>query len=88
VWPAVGVGLAAGITAAALALVFVALPLFFFARAADPAHGTGRPFIRTGLVQVSIPLAALVGVAAGAAAGVWWRRGGQLPREEDGRWGS
>lgn len=81
------VGLVVGLTAAGLALTFVALPLFFFARAADPSNGTGRPFIRDGL-SVAIPVGVVAGLVAGPWAGVWWRRGGRLGREEDGYWGS
>jgi heme A synthase len=81
-----GVGAAAGLAAGALALVVVALPLFFFARAADPARGTGRPFIHTGLVVVAVPLALAVGLAVGGLAAVWYRRGGRLPQEDDGYW--
>lgn len=86
--PVVAVGAVAGVAAAALTLVFVALPLFFFARAADPARGTGRPLVHTGLVQVSVPVSVAVGLVVGVAVGAWYRRGGRLPREEDGYWGS
>jgi hypothetical protein len=82
------VGLVVGLTAAGLALTFIALPLFFFASAADPSNGTGRPFIRTGLVAVAIPFGVVAGLVAGPLAGRWWRRGGRLGREEDGYWGS
>jgi len=88
---AVGVGLVAGLFGAALALIFVALPLFFFASAAEPDQGTGRPFVRTGLVQVAVPFALGVGVLSGAAAVRWRRRGGRLGdggREDRGRWDS
>jgi hypothetical protein len=84
------VGLAAGLGAGAVTLVFVALPLFFFARAADPARGTGRPFIRTGLVWAG-PVALVVGVVVGVLVAAWYRRGGRLPSgdgEEDGYWRS
>ena len=71
-----GIGFAA--TGAAAALVLVALPLFFFAQAVDPARGTGRPFIRDGLVRVAIPVAVAVGALIGTLAGEWYRRGGRL----------
>jgi hypothetical protein len=45
----------------------------------EPARGVGRPGIRTGLVRVAIPLAAVVSVVAAAATGRWYRRGGRLP---------
>jgi hypothetical protein len=83
------VGLLAGIGAAAVVLVAVALPLFFFARAVEPSRGTGRPFIRTGLVRVAIPAAGVGGLLVGPAIGVWYRRGGDLLGEredEGGRW--
>ncbi|MDQ1438823.1 MAG: hypothetical protein QOK43_2452 [Acidimicrobiaceae bacterium] len=84
---ALALGLVVGVTAGALALSVVALPLFFFARAADPAHGTGRPFIRTGLVQVAVPVGLAVAATAGALAARWSRRGGRW-RDDQGNWGS
>lgn len=83
----VALGTVVGLALAAAAVGLVALPLFFLARALEPGRGVGRPLIRTGLLQVAIPAGVLVGVGAGALAGRWYRRGGQLPREEGGRWG-
>ena len=86
---AVGVGLVAGVLAGALMVTFIALPLFFFARAADPARGTGRPFIRTGLVAVVGPAGLVAGLIAGPLAARWYRRGGELvQREDEGDWRS
>lgn len=90
-WPrAVGVGILGGVLAAALVLILVALPLFFFALAAEPDQGTGRPFVRTGLVDVALPLAAVVGLIAGPLAARWHLRGGRLggeSGEDQERWG-
>lgn len=82
------IGVVVGLTAAGLALTFIALPLFFFASATDPSNGTGRPFVRTGLVSIAIPFGVLAGLVAGPLAGRWWRRGGRLLREGNGQWGS
>ena len=79
-------GVVVGLAAAGLALTLVALPLFFFAQATEPDSGTDRPFVRTGL-SLAIPAGGAVGAAAGIAAGLWWRRGGELRREDDGGWG-
>ena len=81
------VGLFVGVTAAAVSVVGVALPLFFLARALDPARGTGRSFINRGLLA-TVPVALVIGVAAGVWAWVWHHRGGRLPREDDGFWRS
>ena len=80
---ALAVGLFVGVLAAAVSLVGVALPLFFLARALDPARGTGRSFINRGLL-LAVPVGVVIGVAAGAWAAVWHSRGGRLPREDDG----
>jgi hypothetical protein len=82
--PSILLGVVVGVTVAAVALIFVALPLFFLARAADPARGTGRPFISTGLRQVAIPFGVVAGVPMGMLAGRWYRRGGRLA-EPDGQ---
>jgi uncharacterized RDD family membrane protein YckC len=84
---AIAVGLFAGVLAAALGVVVVGAPLFFLARALEPAGGTGRPFIHNGLLIV-VPVSAAVGAVIGPAAGVWYRRGGRLGREDDGYWRS
>lgn len=85
--PSVALGVVVGLTVAAAAVGVVALPLFFLARALEPDGGVGRPLIRTGLLQVAVPVAVLAGLGAGALAGWWYRHGGRLPREEGGRWG-
>lgn len=83
----VALGVVVGLAVAAAAVGVVALPLFFLARALEPDGGVGRPLIRTGLLQVAIPAGVLAGLGAGALAGRWYRNGGELPREEGGRWG-
>ena len=85
--PSVALGVVVGLALAAAALALVALPLFFLARALEPDNGLSRPLVRTGLLQVAVPAAVLVGLGSGALAGRWYRRGGELPREEGGRWG-
>ena len=83
----VAFGVVIGLALAAAAVGLVALPLFFLARALEPGRGLGRPLVRTGLLQVAVPAGVLVGIGSGILAGLWYRRGGQLPREEGGRWG-
>jgi hypothetical protein len=80
-------GAVIGVALGAAAVGLVALPLFFLARALEPGQGLGRPLVRTGLLQVAVPAGVLVGLGAGALAGRWYRRGGELPREEGERWG-
>ena len=75
--PALGLGAVAGLAAAAVTLVAIALPLFFFARAVDPERGTGRPFIHTGLVRVAVPAGLLSGLVVGVCVGVWYHRQGR-----------
>jgi hypothetical protein len=78
--------LAAALGAASLTLIVVCLPLFFLARALEPARGTGRPLIHTGIV-VAVPVSVGVGVIAGIAVGAWYRRGAALrPLDEEGDW--
>ena len=83
----VGLGIVIAVAVAAAVLGLLALPLFFLARALEPDQGLGRPLVRTGLFRVAVPAAVLTGLGAGALAGRWFRRGGELPREEGGRWG-
>jgi hypothetical protein len=75
--PALALGAVSGLAAAAVVLVAIALPLFFFARAVDPARGTGRPFIHTGLVRVAVPAGLVTGLVVGPCVGVWYRRQGR-----------
>ena len=83
----VGLGVLIAAAVAASVLGLLALPLFFLARALEPDQGLARPIVRTGLFRVAIPAAVATGIGAGMLAGRWYRRGGELPREEGGRWG-
>ncbi|HVF76204.1 MAG TPA: hypothetical protein VM938_14295 [Acidimicrobiales bacterium] len=83
----IGLGMVIAGAVAAAVLGLLALPLFFLARALEPDQGLARPLVRTGLFQVAIPAAVLTGLGAGALTGRWYRRGGELPREEGSRWG-
>jgi hypothetical protein len=82
----VAVGVAVGGAVAAIGVALVAVPLFFFARATDPATGLDRPFVRGGLLSVAVPVGIVLGLAAAALAGRWYRRGGQMPREDEPGW--
>lgn len=84
----VGVGIGIGVLVALVAIAFVALPLFFLASAVEPSRGLNRPFVRTGLVEVAVPLGCFIGAAVGVTVGVWYHRGGRMPAPDRGsRWG-
>ena len=40
-----------------------------------------RTLVRRGLFQVALPFGLVAGTAAGIAVGVWYGRGGRLPRD-------
>jgi hypothetical protein len=75
-----GVGLATGVAAMGLALSVVAIPLFLLATT-DPEHGVDRHLVRTGLLDVALPIGLLTGLLVGIAVGVWYGRGGRLPTD-------
>jgi hypothetical protein len=76
----IGVGLATGVATVGLALSVVAIPLFLLATT-DPEHGVDRHLVRTGLVDVAIPVGLLTGLVIGIAVGIWYGRGGRLPTD-------
>ncbi len=76
---AVLVGLGIAVAVAALVYSIVAVPIYLLA-SNDP-NGLNRPLVRVGLFQVAIPIGLLVGALAGGAVGVWYARGGRLPRD-------
>jgi hypothetical protein len=74
------VGVATGIAAVGLALSIVAIPLFLLATT-DPEHGVDRDLVRTGLVDVAIPVGLVTGLIVGVLVGIWYGRGGRLPTD-------
>lgn len=76
----VGIGLGVGVAAIAIAFSIVAIPIFIVA-STEPGSGLNRDLVRTGLFKVAVPFGGLSGIAAGVLVGVWYARGGRLPRD-------
>ena len=76
------VGAAIGVGIAATVFFLIAIP--FYTLASFEPNGIDRPIIRTGLFRIALPVGALVGVAAGAVAGRWFRRGGAWTTDDGG----
>jgi hypothetical protein len=74
---AIGIPIAIG--AAAVVYAIVAVPMYTLAQA-DP-HGLDRPFFRTALVRIALPIGAAIGLVIGSVVGMWYRRGGHLPTD-------
>lgn len=79
---AVGVAVGFGIAVAGIAIAFsiIAIPLFIVA-STEPSSGLDRSLVRTGLFKVALPVGVVSGLAAGIAVGIWYARGGRLPRD-------
>jgi len=78
------VALGAGVALAATALAFFLIAIPFYTLASFEPDGLDRPIVRTGLFQVAMPVGVLLGVAAGATAGWWARRGGSWTVDDGG----
>lgn len=76
----VAVGLAIAVAGVAIAFSIVAIPLFIVA-STEPGSGLDRDLVRTGLFKVALPFGVVAGLATGIAVGVWYARGGRLPRD-------
>lgn len=76
----VGIGLGVGVAGIAIAFSVVAIPIFIVA-STEPGSGLNRDLVRTGLFKVALPFGGLTGIAAGVLVGVWYARGGRLPRD-------
>jgi hypothetical protein len=74
------IGAGVGVAAVAIAFSIVAIPIFIVA-STEPGSGLNRDLVRTGLFKVALPFGALAGTAAGVLVGVWYGRGGRLPRD-------
>jgi len=77
-----GVAVGFGVAVAGIAIAFsiIAIPLFIVA-STEPGSGLDRSLVRTGLFQVALPVGLVAGVVAGIAVGLWYARGGRLPRD-------
>lgn len=77
-----GLGVGLGVTVAAIAIAFsiIAIPLFIVA-STEPGSGLNRDLVRTGLFKVALPFGVVSGTVVGSAVGVWYGRGGRLPRD-------
>lgn len=77
-----GLAVGAGVAVAGVAMAFsvVAIPLFVVA-STEPGSGLNRDLVRTGLFKVALPFGLIAGLACGIAVGVWYGRGGRLPRD-------
>jgi hypothetical protein len=74
------VGFAIAVAGIAIAFSIVAIPLFIVA-STEPGSGLDRDLVRTGLFRVALPFGLVAGLATGIAVGVWYGRGGRLPRD-------
>jgi riboflavin transporter FmnP len=79
---ALGVAVGFGVAVAGIAIAFsiVAIPLFIVA-STEPSSGLDRGLVRTGLFKVALPFGVVSGLVAGIAVGIWYARGGRLPRD-------
>lgn len=73
-------GLGVAVAGIAIAFSIVAIPIFVLA-STEPGSGLNRDLVRTGLFKVALPFGLVTGVVVGAAVGVWYGRGGRLPRD-------
>lgn len=76
-----GVGIGVGV--AAIAFVLIAIPFYTLA-SFEPDGGMDRPLIRTGLLQIALPVGVVLGVVTGAVAGRWLHRGGSWTVDDGG----
>jgi hypothetical protein len=78
---ATAVGLGIALAAAVVTYSIVAMPFYVLARATEPSQALDRPFFRDAILHVALPGSAALGLLVGAVVGVWYARGGSLPRE-------
>jgi hypothetical protein len=75
-----GIGLGVAVAGIAIAFSIVAIPLFIVA-STEPGSGLNRDLVRTGLFKIALPFGLVAGTAAGVLVGLWYARGGRLPRD-------
>lgn len=78
----IGVGVAVGLAAGAIAFFLIAIP--FYTLASFEPNGLDRPVVRTGLFRIALPVGALIGLAVGVASGWWLHRGGTWTVDDGG----
>lgn len=74
------IGFAVAVASIAIAFSIIAIPLFIVA-STEPGSGLDRTLVRRGLFQVALPFGLVAGTATGIAVGIWYGRGGRLPRD-------
>lgn len=75
------VGAGIGLTTTAVLYALLAIPFYTLARATEGEQGLDRDFFRHGITWVALPAGLVVGLVAGVLVGVWYARGGRLPKE-------
>jgi hypothetical protein len=75
------VGFGIALAAAVVTYSIVAMPFYVLARATEPHQALDRPFFRDAILHVALPGSAVLGLLVGGVVGVWYARGGSLPRE-------
>jgi hypothetical protein len=75
-----GIGVWVGVAGITIAFSIIAIPLFIVA-STEPGSGLNRDLVRTGLFKVALPFGVVSGMVVGVLVGVWYARGGRLPRD-------
>ena len=75
------VALGIALVSTAVTYSIVAMPFYALARATEPGKGVDRPFLRDAITHWALPGSIALGLVAGIVVGVWYARGGTLPRE-------
>jgi hypothetical protein len=78
---ATAVGFGVALAAAVVTYSIVAMPFYVLARATEPHQALDRPFFRDAILHVALPGSIVLGLLVGGLVGVWYARGGTLPRE-------
>ncbi len=75
-------GSAVGIGVALTAFLLISIP--FYTLASFEPNGMDRPLIRTGLLQIALPVGLALGAVTGVVTGRWLRRGGSWTVDDGG----
>lgn len=74
------IGFAVTVASTAIAFSIIAMPLYALA-STEPGSGLDRSMIRKGLFGVAVPFGIVVGIICGVLVGIWYARGGRLPKD-------
>lgn len=74
------IGFAITVAATAVAFSIIAMPLYMLA-STEPGSGIDRSLIRRGLFGIAVPFGVVSGLVCGVLVGLWYARGGRLPRD-------